>query len=59
MDSCSHCAFQTDLPIEWSNINSMPKFELPRTYGYDLEMYSEDGKGCTLAVSVNKEVNLT
>lgn len=30
------------------------KFELKRAHGFDLEMYSEDGKGWTLAVSVNK-----
>jgi hypothetical protein len=47
--------FEQDLPIEWEKINSMPKSELPRDYGYDLEMYSEDCKSCTLAVSVGKE----
>jgi predicted transcriptional regulator YdeE len=46
--------FEQDLPIEWEKINSMPKSELPRDFDYDLEMYSEDGKGCTLAVSVSK-----
>jgi Integron-associated effector binding protein len=39
-------------PIEWEKINSMPKSELPRTHGYDLEMYSENGKTCTLAVGI-------
>jgi hypothetical protein len=28
--------------------------ELPRTYGYDLEMYNEAGDECTVAVSVKK-----
>jgi predicted transcriptional regulator YdeE len=46
--------FQTILPIEWKKINDMPKSEVNRDYGYDLEMYSEDYKTCTLAVSVNK-----
>jgi predicted transcriptional regulator YdeE len=45
--------FPQDLPVEWAKINSMPKSELNRTYGYDLEMYSEDYKTCTLAVGVN------
>jgi predicted transcriptional regulator YdeE len=45
--------FEQDLPIEWEKINSMPKSELNRTHGYDLEMYSEDYKTCTLAVGVN------
>jgi predicted transcriptional regulator YdeE len=49
--------FQQDLPIEWAKINFMPKSEVPRTYGYDLEMYSEDYKGCTLAVSVEVKSN--
>jgi hypothetical protein len=47
--------FQIDLPIEWEKINSMPQSELPRTHQYDLEMYSEDYKTCTLAVGVNKD----
>jgi predicted transcriptional regulator YdeE len=46
--------FPQDLPIEWAKINSMPKSEVPRSYGFDLEMYSEDGKTCTLAVGVGK-----
>jgi predicted transcriptional regulator YdeE len=46
--------FQIDLPIEWEKINSMPKSELNRTHSNDLEMYSEDEKDCTLAVSVER-----
>jgi predicted transcriptional regulator YdeE len=46
--------FVTVLPIEWAKINNMPKEEVSRSYGYDLEMYSEDYKTVTLAVSVNK-----
>jgi predicted transcriptional regulator YdeE len=46
--------FQIDLPIEWEKINSMPKSEINRTHGYDLEMYSEDYKSCTLAVGAEK-----
>jgi predicted transcriptional regulator YdeE len=46
--------FQQDLSTEWAKINSMPKSEVLRNYGYDLEMYSEDGKTCTLAVGVRK-----
>jgi Integron-associated effector binding protein len=46
--------FQVDLPIEWGKINNMSKEELDREFGYDLEMYSEDYKTCTLALSVNK-----
>jgi hypothetical protein len=45
--------FDQDLPIEWGKINSMSKSELNRTHQYDLEMYSEDYKTCTLAVGVN------
>jgi predicted transcriptional regulator YdeE len=45
--------FQKILPIEWAKINAMPKSEVDRDYGYDLEMYSLDYKTCTLAVSVN------
>jgi predicted transcriptional regulator YdeE len=44
--------FQAILPIEWAKINAMPQSEVNRNYGFDLEMYSEDGKACTLAVSV-------
>jgi predicted transcriptional regulator YdeE len=46
--------FVTQLPLEWEKINSMPKTEVDRDHGYDLEMYSLDYKTCTLAVSVNK-----
>jgi predicted transcriptional regulator YdeE len=44
--------FQSILPEVWAKINDMSKSEVNRNYGYDLEMYSEDGKTCTLAVSV-------
>lgn len=37
---------------EWSKINSMTEVVLPRTYGYDLDMYDETGKQVTIAVSV-------
>jgi predicted transcriptional regulator YdeE len=47
--------FEKDLQVEWEKINAMPKSELNRAYGYDLEMYSEDYKGCTLAVGVVRE----
>jgi Integron-associated effector binding protein len=44
--------FQEVLPIEWAKINNIPKSEVNRDHGYDLEMYSEDYKTATLAVSV-------
>jgi hypothetical protein len=47
--------FEQDLPIEWKKINSIPKSEVSRAHQYDLEMYSEDYKTCTLAVGVVKE----
>lgn len=46
--------FQQILPIEWDKINKMPKDEVNRSYGYDMEMYSEDYKTCTLAVGVGE-----
>jgi predicted transcriptional regulator YdeE len=46
--------FETILPVEWEKINTMPKTEVDRDYGYDLEMYSLDYKTCTLAVSVHE-----
>jgi predicted transcriptional regulator YdeE len=46
--------FEIDLPTEWEKINMMTQTELNRTHGYDLEMYSEDYKTCTIAVSVGK-----
>jgi predicted transcriptional regulator YdeE len=46
--------FQAILPIAWEKINNMPKSEVNRDYGFDLEMYSEDYKTCTIAVSVVK-----
>ncbi|NJL96498.1 hypothetical protein HC766_05165 [Candidatus Gracilibacteria bacterium] len=46
--------FQSILKTEWDSINSLPKSELNRSYGYDLEMYSEDYKTCTIAVAVIK-----
>lgn len=38
----------------WNNINQMSAVELPRNYGYDLEMYNEAGTECTIAVSVKE-----
>lgn len=38
----------------WYQINQMTADELPRTYGYDLEMYNEAGDKCTIAVSVQE-----
>ncbi|MFZ2593365.1 MAG: effector binding domain-containing protein [Minisyncoccia bacterium] len=35
----------------WKEINALPKSEVDRKYGYDMEMYGEDGK-ITVAVSV-------
>ena len=49
--------FQKILPVEWIKINKMEKNELNCDYCYDLEMYSEDYKTVTLAVSVNKWTN--
>lgn len=46
--------FQELLPVEWEKINKMPKSIVNRDHGYDLEMYSEDYKTATLAVSVCK-----
>jgi predicted transcriptional regulator YdeE len=45
--------FAEVLPLEWNKVNKQSKSEVPRKYGYDLEMYSEDFKTVTLAVSVN------
>jgi hypothetical protein len=45
--------FQEILPIEWSKIYNIPKEEVNRNYGFDMEMYSEDYESCTVAVSVN------
>ncbi len=36
------------------SINQMSLDELPRTYGYDLEMYNEAWTECTIAVSVKE-----
>jgi hypothetical protein len=36
----------------WGEINAMPEAELNRSFGYDMDMYSEDGTECTLTVSV-------
>lgn len=36
----------------WDTINQMTPQELPRTYGYDLEMYNEANTECSIAVSV-------
>ncbi len=38
----------------WDEINKKTAEELPRTYGYDLEMYNEAGDECTIAVSVKE-----
>jgi predicted transcriptional regulator YdeE len=38
---------------EWKKINKMPKEEVNRNHSYDMEMYSDDGKRCTIAVSVD------
>lgn len=40
------------LASAWKEVNSMPKEEVVRTYGYDMEMYGEDGNEVTVAVSV-------
>jgi predicted transcriptional regulator YdeE len=42
------------LILEWEKVNAMPKSELNRAFGYDMDMYSEDGKECTLTVSIIK-----
>jgi predicted transcriptional regulator YdeE len=39
---------------EWAKINAMPVSELNRSFGYDLDMYNEDGAECTITVSVKK-----
>lgn len=36
----------------WQEVNAISREELPRKFGYDLEMYSEDMKKFTIAVSV-------
>ncbi len=46
--------FAAILGQKWAEINAMPKEEVNRDFGYDLEMYSEDYKSATLAVSVVK-----
>ena len=38
----------------WSTINHTPTSELPRSYGYDLDMYNEKHSELTIAVSVNE-----
>lgn len=38
----------------WYQISNMSTDELPRTYGYDLEMYNEAWTECTVAVSVKE-----
>lgn len=37
---------------EWSKINALSPVELNRSFGYDLDMYSENGTECTITVSV-------
>lgn len=38
----------------WDDINKMSAEELPRNYGYDLEMYNEKWDECTIAVSTRE-----
>ncbi len=38
--------------LAWQEVNAVSHEELPRKFGYDLEMYSEDLKKFTIAVSV-------
>lgn len=38
----------------WNTINAAPASELPRNFGYDLDMYSEDHTSLTIAVSVSE-----
>ena len=38
----------------WTNINTTPASELPRSYGYDLDMYNEAHTEMTIAVSVSE-----
>lgn len=40
------------LATVWKEINALPKEEVARTYGYDMEMYGVDGDEVTVAVSV-------
>ena len=37
----------------WNTINHAKASELPRNYGYDLDMYNADHTELTIAVSVN------
>ena len=38
----------------WNTINQTPASELPRDYGYDLDMYNETHTELTIAVSVKE-----
>ena len=38
--------------LAWQQINALSRDELPRKFGYDLEMYSEDLKKFTIALSI-------
>jgi predicted transcriptional regulator YdeE len=38
----------------WNTINTTPASELPRNYGYDLDMYNEAHTELTIAVSVSE-----
>jgi predicted transcriptional regulator YdeE len=38
----------------WNSINTMSRSELPRSYGYDLDMYNENHTELTIAVSVSE-----
>lgn len=39
----------------WNTINHTPASELPRSYGYDLDMYNETHSSLTIAVSVDEK----
>lgn len=38
--------------LAWQAVNTVSREDLPRKFGYDLEMYSEDMKKFTIALSV-------
>jgi hypothetical protein len=43
-----------DIQSAWQTINTTSHSELPRSHGYDLEMYIENGAKVTIAVSVKE-----
>jgi|694.fasta_scaffold22859_6 predicted transcriptional regulator YdeE len=47
-----------EMPISliqaWGEINAMPESKLHRAFGYDMDMYNQDGTECTVTVSVIK-----